>query len=158
MQLIPIRIPSHASEINFEPLVFIWRYFPTSISIPEYHSPKELIDTSITLQPQRKIEELENLFIFDNPIEIKNFLLANNYLIEILFEAPGHIYRIFGQVPIHIELHHDPEENWGELFIVVKSTSKPEEAVMLEERLAKEWFLTRIKDTKGKLNIIEEPL
>ncbi|HHT9124249.1 MAG TPA: hypothetical protein ACFYD6_00350 [Candidatus Brocadiia bacterium] len=102
--------------------------------------------------------ELENLYIFDNSKEIENFLLTNDYLIEILFEAPEHIYRIFGHVPIHLELHHDHEEGWDELFIVVKSAYSAEEAIRLENRLAEEWFLDRMKDTKGKLNIIEEPL
>lgn len=116
------------------------------------------IEASITFQPQRLIGELEKLYIVDNPKEIKNFLLTNDHLIDILFEAPDHIYRIFGQVPIYLELHHDPEEGWDELFIVIKSTYSAEEAVKLENRLAEEWFLNRIKDTKGKLNITEEPL
>jgi len=102
--------------------------------------------------------ELENLYIFENFKEIKNFLLTNDYLIEILFEAPEHIYRIFGRVSIHLELHHDPEEGWDELFIVIKSLYSAEEAIRLENRLAEEWFLDRMKDTKGKLNITEEPL
>lgn len=102
--------------------------------------------------------ELENLYIFENSKEIKNFLLTNDYLIEILFEAPEHIYRIFGQVPVRLELHRDPEEGWDELFIVIKSSYSAEEAFKLENRLAEEWFLNRIKDTRGRLNITEEPL
>ncbi len=102
--------------------------------------------------------ELGNIYTIDNPREIKDFLLSNDCLMEILFEAPEHIYRIFGQVPIHLELHKDPEEGWDELFIVIKSSYSAEEALRLENRLAEEWFLDRIRDTKGKLNVTEEPL
>lgn len=134
------------------------RGFFAPVSIPDLYRKEDIAETSITLQPQRLISELEKLYIFDNPEEIKNFLSTNDYLIEILFEAPEHIYGTFGQVPVHLELHHDPEEDWDELFIVIKSTYSAEEAIRLENRLAEEWFLNRIKDTRGKLNITEEPL
>jgi hypothetical protein len=61
-------------------------------------------------------------------------------------------------VRVCLELHRDPEEGWDELFIVIKSEYGAEEAIRLENRLAEEWFLDRMKDTKGKLNIVEEPL
>lgn len=132
--------------------------FPAPVSILEFYMEKRPSETSITLQPQRSIKELEELYTFDNPKEIRNFLINNNYLIEILFEAPGHIFRIFGQVPIHLELHQDPEEYWDELFIIIKSACSTDEAIRLENRLAQEWFLDKMKDSKAKLNIIEEPL
>ena len=105
---------------------------------------------------KKTIKKLEKLYTFDNPKEIENFLLTNNYLIDILFSAPDHIERIFGMVLLHLELHHDPEEGWDELFIVIKTPYKTEEAIRLENRLAEEWFLDRTKETNGKLNIIEE--
>ncbi len=139
-------------------LGILGRGFFAPVSIPDFYEGEDLAETSITFQPQRLFRALENLYIFDNPKEIKNFLLTNDYLIEILFEAPCYIYRIFGQVPIHLELHHDPEEGWDELFVVIKSTYSPEEAISLENRLAEEWFLDKMKATQGRLNIIEEPL
>lgn len=140
----------------------------------------------------KEIELLEVFYPFANPNEVRNFLWANKYLIEVLFEAHKQIKRVFqkqqrwggpvvapgwwggggkeglaalspdwenGQVVnIHLELHHDPEEGWDELFIVIRSPYPPAEAVRRENQLAAEWFLDRIKDTRGKLNIIEEPL
>jgi|GEM_PF-900841 len=132
-------------------------FAPVSIT-SEFYTTEEPLETSVTFERQRLIRKLEGQYTFDNPKEIEYFLLTNDYLIEILFDATIHIYRIFGQVPIHLELHHDPEEGWDELFIVIKSTYSAEEAIRLENRLAEEWFLDRIKDTRGKLNIIEEPL
>jgi len=117
-----------------------------------------LAGTSITLQPHSLVAKLETLYTFDNPDEIKKFLLVNDYLIEILLEAPSHIYKVFGEVPIYLELHRDPEEGWDELFIIIKSPYGVEEAARLERKLAEDWFLERMKDTKGKLNLTEEPL
>ena len=154
-----LRYPPHAIErfeLRSETVILMREYF-TPVLIHELYG-EEIAETSVILRPQRLINKLENLYIFENPKEIKNFLLSNNYLIEILFEAPPHIYRIFGQVPIHLELHHDPEEGWDELFVVIKSTYSPEEAISLENRLAEEWFLDKMKATQGRLNIIEEPL
>lgn len=162
MQLIPVTtkkryIPSTA-YLKLPLHAIIEKRFELNPELIPRLGMKEPIEASITFQPQRLIGELEKLYIVDNPKEIKNFLLTNDHLIDILFEAPDHIYRIFGQVPIYLELHHDPEEDWDELFIVIKSTYGAEEAVKLENRLVEEWFLSRIKDTKGKLNITEEPL
>ncbi len=90
---------------------------------------------------------------------IEKFLEKHKYLYPILKEAKERIISIFGdKVKICLELHHDPEEGWDELFIVIKSPYNTEEAIRLENRLAKEWFLDKIKDTRGKLNITEEPL
>ena len=91
--------------------------------------------------------------------QINNFLKKHKYLYSILKEAKDKILHIFGnKVKMCLKLHYDPEEGWDELFIVIKSPYSPEEAIRLENRLAEEWFLDKIKDTKGKLNIIEEPL
>jgi hypothetical protein len=91
--------------------------------------------------------------------EIEGFLEKHKYLFPILVEAKEKILPIFGEnVRLCLELHRDPEEGWDELFIIIKSEYSTEEAIRLENRLAEEWFLDRMKDTKGKLNIVEEPL
>jgi hypothetical protein len=95
----------------------------------------------------------------DHKKVIAGFLKSRKYLHPILKEAKPRIISVFGEnVKICLELHHDPEEGWDELFIVIKSASSPEEAIRLENKLAEEWFLDRMKATRGKLNIIEEPL
>ncbi len=129
----------------------------SAISIADLYQ-EENLEASITIQLQRSLETLENIYIFDNPERIRGFLLANEYLIDILLEAPFYIFDIFGEVPIHLELHRDPEEGWNELFVVIKSYYDAEYAAELENRLVEEWFLNRIGDTRGKLNIVEEPL
>lgn len=92
-------------------------------------------------------------------VEVISFVRKYPFLLSILEEAPDQIYRMFGKdILLRLELHHDPEEGWDELFIVIRSAYSAEEAIRLENRLAEEWFLDRIKETRGKLNITEEPL
>lgn len=90
---------------------------------------------------------------------IRAFLEEHEYLSPILEEAKGKIASVFGKdVYLCLELHSDPEEAWNELFIVIGSEYSAAEAFRLENKLAEEWFLDRMEDTKGRLNIVEEPL
>ena len=115
-------------------------------------------ESSIYLLPQNLVGYLEYVYILKNPKEIKKFLIDNEDLIEILFSAPEHIRKIFGDVLIYLELHHDPEEEWDELFIIIKSNYPPEKAVELEDKLFEQWFVKVLDKVKGRLNFTEEPL
>jgi len=101
-----------------------------------------------------RIEDIYNSKISE---EIKKFLISNEDLIQILSDAQEHIYRVFGRVPISLELHHDPEEGWDELFIIIKTQLPPEKAVNLENRLFEEWFVDILDKVEGRLNFTEEP-
>ncbi|MGQ9571150.1 MAG: hypothetical protein ACUVUQ_10010 [Thermodesulfovibrionales bacterium] len=116
------------------------------------------LETSVTISPLRCIDSLESHYIFLNPEEIKKFLVLNGDLIPLLFEAPKYIHKIFSNVPLYLELHHDPEAEWDELFIVIKTNYSPEEAVELENRLFEEWFKGVLTKVNGRLNFTEEPL
>jgi len=104
------------------------------------------------------INSLFDKYNINNPEEIKEFLLSNRDLIEILISGYEHIRRIFGDVPLYLELHSDPEENWDELFIVIKSYYPAEKAIELENKLFEEWFADVIDKVGTRLNFIEEPL
>jgi len=116
------------------------------------------VEVSIYLSPHRRIDKLAQIYIFENPPEIKNFLLSNKDLIQILEEAPDYIFKIFGRVPIYLELHRDPEEEWDELFIVIKTSLLPEDAIKCGKKLFDEWFCKVIRDVGNRLNFTEEPL
>lgn len=117
-----------------------------------------LLDFLISVSSIIKISLLKKKYIFINEKEIEDFLWRNKELIEILFEAPSNISEVFGEVPLYLELHHDPEEDWEELFIVIKSSYNPEEAVALMDKLGEKWFLNIIDKVGNKLCITEEPL
>lgn len=102
---------------------------------------------------------LEEFYIFEDTKEIAVFVGAHIFLKDILFEAPKWIESIFGKsVEMHLELHRDPEENFEELFIVIKTPYAPKEARNLMDKLGEQWFLDIIEETQGKLCITEGPL
>jgi len=113
------------------------------------------------LESERKdiLDEIKGAYEFSNIEEIRNFVLQNNYLVDILKEAPEDIYRIFGKsIKLVLELHSDPEEEWDELFIVIKSPYAPQKARELMNELDRTWFLNIMDKTQGKLCITEEYL
>lgn len=121
----------------------------------------EVIQTKKTLGKGKVFGGLEGIYEIptDHREKIERFLGKHKHLFPILKEAEEPIVSVFGEgVKICLELHRDPEEGWEELFIVIKSEHSAEEAIRLENKLAEEWFLERMKDTKGELSVTEEPL
>jgi hypothetical protein len=131
--------------------------FDTSLTYPNLI----VIDNSTTLGLERKdiLDELKGAYEFSNIEEIRNFILQNSYLVDILKEAPENIYRIFGKsIKLILELHSDPEEDFEELFVVIKSPYAPQKARELMNELDRTWFLNIMDKTQGKLCITEEYL
>jgi len=145
-------------DIPNYPIYPVHNYFFAPQSIEKTVEVIELPDNSIELHPAILMEILAKFYIFDNRNKIISFLHENQYLMPILLEGIIQVKRVFGDFPLHLELHTDPEEGWDELFIIVKTTYSPEEAVALEEQLADKWFLDRMDAANGKLNFTEEPL
>lgn len=120
------------------------------------------IITSVSLMEKESVEEMVSLYQFykfvDNEEEIVSFV-EKHHLLGILLEAVREIRRVFGkEILLELELHRDPEEEWDELFIVIKTNYPPEKAVKLEEKLFYEWFIKIIDKVNNKLNFTEEPL
>jgi len=87
-----------------------------------------------------------------------SFLKENEFLVKILKEAHKNIETIFGaSVNLCLKLCADPEEDFEELFVVIKSTHNSEEALHLLSKLDESWFLKVVDSTRGKLNITVEP-
>jgi len=119
----------------------------------------EILESSYRLYQIKMIEGLKRFYIFKEEEKIQAFLLSNEDLVLILYEAIGHIYSTFGPSVINfLELHSDTEESWEELFIVIKSPYPPEKARELMDKLGDEWFLDVINKVENRLCITEEPL
>jgi len=111
--------------------------------------PKEL---------ESQIASIEGIYNFVDREDIISFLKANKFLIKILKEAHKNIKFIFGaSVHLYLKLCADPEEDFEELFVVIKSTHNSEEALHLLNKLDESWFLKIVDSTQGKLNIMVEP-
>ena len=80
-------------------------------------------------------------------------------MIEILFEAGEQIRRIFGEVVnLSLELHHDPEEDFEGLFIIIKTNLSPEESLDLLDKFDEEWWLDVDASISKKLEVTVEPI
>lgn len=147
---------------EFEPRgkVYSILYETFSAFIPVEEVSKGIsTEISVIRRSEELVNMLEDFYLFRNPEEVKVFLLANDYLIEILFEAHWQIKRIFGGgVTTYIELHRDPEEEFEEIFLVIKSIYSPEEARELMDQLDEKWFLDVMNKTQGNMCITEVPL
>ena len=65
--------------------------------------------------------------------------------------------KIFGEsIKIDLRVHFDPEEDYEELFVVLKTSLKPEEALSRLDVLDDEWFINVVDKTGGFLNVTEE--
>jgi len=103
---------------------------------------KDLKKLPKDIRPAKDIELLGRMYTFSNPIEVKEFLLTHDYLINPLFEAHKHIREIFGEsVEICLEIHRDPEEDFEGLFIVVKTNLSLSQSLELLDEFDEEWWL-----------------
>lgn len=116
-------------------------------------------ETSAFWQPRAALIRLENYFIADNQLEVLRFLDKYDFLTEIICEAYLHISEVFGAgVLLYLELEQEYDEDFQELFVVIKSPYDVTTARRLMGQLRRDWFLEAMNRTQGKLNITEEPL
>ncbi len=145
--------------MKFSNYGFSYRFPENSISLRKYWiEDRPYREYSIYLQGLNLIEWISDAYILKTPNEIKRFLMANRDLLPILVEGYIRIIEIFGYFPIYLELHSDPEEEWEELFIVIKTKHPAEKALELEKALFEEWFVDVMDKVSGRLNFTEEPL
>lgn len=121
---------------------------------------------SETLASEKRSEELESqiagiegMYSLKNREGVISFLKVNRFLIKILEEAYENIGTVFGiSAHLYLDLCTDPQEDFEELFVVIKSTHNSEEAFHLLSKLDESWFLKVVETTQGKLNIMVEPI
>lgn len=113
--------------------------------------PRESLSTFYSLEKNMRL--LQGFYLLREPDILVNFLREHSYLVEILLEGFFKIGDVFGPTPsLELELHIDPEENYEEVFALIRTYQAPEEALRLLNKLDEEWFLNVIGRTKGKLN------
>ncbi len=125
----------------------------------KYKNPRVVKEASVVFKSKKEREPLEDIYTFENPPDVERFLRTHKYLIEILFEAGEQIRRIFGEVVnLSLELHHDPEEDFEGLFIIIKTNLSPEESLDLLDKFDEEWWLDVDASISKKLEVTVEPI
>ena len=97
---------------------------------------------------------LSQLYKIEEPNPVRSFINEYPYVYKILFEAPDHIKQIFGDVPLNLELYHDPEEDYAGFFIIINTQLPSEESLKLLDQLDEEWWLTIDDDISNILEIM----
>lgn len=122
-----------------------------TLTIPEALKEKDL------LIPDNACSLYQLYRFVNSELEIINFIIEHN-LWGFLFEAPWEIRRVFGDnIILELGLHHDPEEDFEGLFIVVKTNLSPEDSLDLLDRLNEEWWLDVDDDISNILEIMVRP-
>lgn len=100
------------------------------------------------------IEALGSVYEFKEPYAVVEFLLDNDFLIVLLEEAYPNIAAHFGQsFSVNLELVYDPDSGGGpELFGLVSTTLRPEEAMKRLDMFDEEWWLEKSSQGRCKLN------
>ena len=125
----------------------------------EYENPRVIKEASVVFKSKKERELLEDIYTFENPTDVRRFLWTHKHLIEILFEAEEQIRKIFGEVVnLSLELHHDPEEDFEGLFIIIKTSLSPEESLDLLDKFDEEWWLDVDASISKKLEVTVEPI
>lgn len=116
-------------------------------------------EKSIFFLCQQDIELLRKYYVIEDNDEFGNFFISHNQLMNILLEAPKWIEKIFGEpIKIHLRVYFDPEEDYEELFIIIKTSLKPKEGLNRLNVLDEEWFIKVVDKAGGYLNVTEEAI
>ena len=146
------------TEINqFEALLNLSEYQATISSLIQ-RSEKLMTDSnSLSLQNRQDIIEQQLSLNFEllNKQETVDFLVQNEFLIQLLSEAYANIKKVFKKkYRLALKLINNYEYfDCPELFIYIKAKLSPEKAFGLMKELDDKWWLDVSSKAKGKLNI-----
>jgi hypothetical protein len=113
---------------------------------------------SIYMERMSSITGLKGTFNFIDSQKVSSFLFENFFLVDIIEEGYPIIKEIFGVLPLCLELHEDPEEDFRELFLIIKSSNSPQDDLELLNKLDESWFLDVLDKTDNKFNITVESI
>jgi len=105
------------------------------------------------------LEDLERLYTFRHPIQVRSFLNEYAFLIPLLDAAHDAAIRYFAPVSLALEVIADPDSTDDQqlvLFVVLQDT--PAEAFANLQRFDDEWWLDAIDEAQGRLCISLELL
>ncbi|MGC8482695.1 MAG: hypothetical protein ACP5OE_03490 [Thermodesulfobium sp.] len=119
--------------------------------------PNKTEENSYFLSTIRKIKNLDFFYNFEDYENVCKFLLNNKDLITVLESSIEEIRDIFGNSQVFLEIDNDPEEEFEELFIVIKSNFDANKVIELKEKFFYNWFVKIIDKVGNRLNFTVEP-
>jgi len=105
------------------------------------------------------IAELETIYQFREPDDVRAFLAAHPELLDLLVEGASKIPEFLASGdPIALEVLRDPEDEGddGELFAIVLTSMEPKDVRPRLYRLDREWLIDAGRPHAGRFNVTVE--
>jgi len=100
------------------------------------------------------IQTLESGYQFRRRSEVVAFLQEHLHLTELLRQAPRHIAAAFGDAPLVLEVHYDPElEDETTLLLGIQVDMDPLQALDTLAQVEDDWWLDLSPAADGRLSI-----
>jgi hypothetical protein len=153
---------SHSADITLElsgsTFRLPWFAWASLITSPVYREMAEgwqESGLSLVHASELQFRLVEQLYILRRRAEVIGFIKAYPFLVPLLLEAYGKIAKYFGPSPnVVLEVVSDPEAaNHRELFILVRTSLTPSEALTRLERFDQEWWLNASEKARCMLNV-----
>jgi uncharacterized protein (DUF1697 family) len=112
----------------------------------------------VDLLDSEKVKQIASeLKIFIDPSDLRvvlKFLKENPIILSVLKEAPEEIGKVFlNDFALCLNVFRDPEDSSTKLFLIIKTKKSSMDARNLLEVLDENWWLDRVPDLAGTLNI-----
>jgi len=95
--------------------------------------------------------DLPKRYVFERASGVYGFLESHSFVLPVLEEAPTHINRVFGVVPLKLEVFVDPENGSRSLMLLVGASLAPREVLVRLRELDDAWWLDAMVRAKGKV-------
>jgi hypothetical protein len=106
---------------------------------------------------QTTLETLLEQFDVRNEGRVKQYLQQCSFLLPLILEAKAQIARFFGpETGTALEVSNDPSDGSSQLYLVIPTRLKAEEAYRQFERLDQEWWLEASERAQFRMNIVPE--
>jgi len=106
---------------------------------------------------QTTLETLLEQFELRNEGKVNQYLQQHSFLLPLILEAKAQIARIFSpETRTALEISADPSDGSSQLYLVIPTRLKAEEAYRRFERLDQEWWLEASESAQFRMNIVPE--
>lgn len=107
--------------------------------------------------PDQGLDGILESFELRNAADVKQYLQNYPFLLPLLNEAQAQVARFFSlQTKPILEVSHDPSDGTEQLFLVIPTQLKAEDAYEQMEGLDAEWWLAASERAQFRLNIVPE--
>jgi hypothetical protein len=120
-------------------------------------SLEELLKPLAEATPDNELDSSLASFELRNEADVKQYLQNHSFLMPLLHEAQAQVARFFSpQTKPILEVSHDPSDGASQLFLVIPTQLKAEDAYEQMEKLDVEWWLAASEHAQFRLNIVPE--